>query len=225
MEQSSCDDEETEKEDLDEETTDNNLLPSLDGFDLLGAHETTATGLHKKREDIAGDEKPGHPASADEEIVVSLDELDNTTQLHVNGSSEQGRCDERKHALNDIWNQRPFEICLACVDCSGCIPSTFDCDSLVDESSESFNGFQPTDASEEEGDEEPSRGSKHLIAMQCAGQEEKDDEEDCGRLRRMVSVQIEFPILEIVCSWNEKIEKNLALDDIENHDGAVLGFK
>ena len=59
--------------------------------------------LHQKTQYIPNDERFRGPLLSDDQLMFSIDEQNDTAQLHVYCCGEQSRCDQQKHSL---YNKR-----------------------------------------------------------------------------------------------------------------------
>ena len=147
MEDGGCDDEETEDDDLDDETGDNDVVAHIA---IVGAvcgskkagtcvvvlafirlylnysMRTLTRRLHQEREHIARDKKLREPSSPDEERALTVDHEYDSAQLHVNRGGEEGGRDEQKYALHDVRAQRVWSRILLGGQDTPDVPNRFD---------------------------------------------------------------------------------------------------
>lgn len=114
VENAGRDDEESEENNLDDETTRDDIFSQLDfrsGFGL--SEHSTTTGLHQERKNIAGDEYFGEPARANDGIFFTVGEHNDTSEDHVDGCCEEGGGDEDEKRLHDVGSECPITVVLA----------------------------------------------------------------------------------------------------------------
>ena len=100
------DDEESEDEDLEDQTAQNDVLAHLEAVRIIGLHEhTTATTLNEEAEDISGNEYFGDPCSSYYRVRCGLGAEEQATEDHVHGSGEEDRCDEDEYRLDNVWRR------------------------------------------------------------------------------------------------------------------------
>lgn len=91
------DDKEAKDDDLDAETSHDDVLAELDVAARLGlGQETASAGLGEEGEDVAGYKELGHPAELDEGVRVAVGERDDACEDHVDGGCEEGGCEEEE---------------------------------------------------------------------------------------------------------------------------------
>jgi hypothetical protein len=82
--------EETERNNLDEETKNNNIFPNLDSAAI--EYQPGRTSLYQERKNIANDECLCDPCNPDNRVMLASDAAHNATQGHIDGSCEKGLC-------------------------------------------------------------------------------------------------------------------------------------
>jgi hypothetical protein len=89
------DDEEQEDQDLQDETTEDDVLAHLDTILIFGLHKHTSTAaLDKETKDISSHEDLCEPVGAYERVRCGVSAHDQASEDHVDGGSEQDRGDQ-----------------------------------------------------------------------------------------------------------------------------------
>ena len=120
-----CDrDEESEDENLQDQTTKNDILAHLEPVIVfsLNQHSSTAT-LDAKAQDVTTDKDLSGPGSAHNRIVSRIGAFDEAAKDHVDGSGEQDRSEEDESGLNNV---RVLILRVAVSCCTASVPNGFE---------------------------------------------------------------------------------------------------
>lgn len=101
MKEDRCDDEEAKDEDLDKETSDDDLLANLVHLKASCGLYSATSGLEAESDHIAGDEKSRHPLNRDQRQVLGLDCSDKATEYHIDRGGVKGWSNENEDGLDD----------------------------------------------------------------------------------------------------------------------------
>jgi hypothetical protein len=100
------DDEESEDQDLKDETTQDDVLAHLEAARIFGLHKhTTTTTLNEEAKDVAGNEYLRNPCCSDNRVRRRLGAEDQATEDHVHRSGKEDRCNEDEYGLDDVWRR------------------------------------------------------------------------------------------------------------------------
>lgn len=103
LEDDGANEEKTERDDLDEETGDDEVLSHLNSARL--EHQARRTTLDDKGENITEHESLGEPADADQGVMLGVDAAHDATEGHVDGGGKEGGSDEDEKTLDDVGHQ------------------------------------------------------------------------------------------------------------------------
>jgi hypothetical protein len=95
--------EEPKDENLQDQTTQDDVLPAFKPVLVVGGNKHTGTAsLDHETQDIAADEDLGDPGSTDERVLGRVCALDETAQNHVDRGGEEDGGQEDESGLDDV---------------------------------------------------------------------------------------------------------------------------
>lgn len=165
--------------------------PSTTKFPRIRSRRLTST-LSKKGNDVAQHEDLGQPIYSNGRVRRSVRKADDAAENHVDGSSEEGRCQEKSQALHDVRPRLPVGR-LPAGDEATEISNRFDCSDISANLIHSCGARVQslTDATDDEWDEVPSPSSQKLPEVEHCRVGEQSDEDDSQGCRRAVVVEHE----------------------------------
>jgi len=113
MKRDDSDHEEAKEDDLNEQSSNDDVLSNLDRAQRTSTLNTATTSLQQKCKDVAPDEHARDPLGRDAAegllgvTTVSCTKDDNTLERHVDRGGEEGGGDKQEDGLDDVGAEGP----------------------------------------------------------------------------------------------------------------------
>jgi len=107
VEHASNDTEHAEKENLDDQTDNDDVLAQFVTAGAAAGLDTATSTLTDKGHDITNDKDLGQPLGSDERVLFAIGDEDDATEFHVDRSREEGWGNEEEQCLHDIGAECP----------------------------------------------------------------------------------------------------------------------
>ena len=112
---SSNDNEEQEDQDLQDQTTEDDVLASLDAVLIFGLYQhASTTALYDETQDVSSNKYLCYPICTDNRKGCRVGALDQTTKNHIDGGREEDGRDQDENRLYNIWNLRDSVVMCGC---------------------------------------------------------------------------------------------------------------
>lgn len=97
------DDEQNKKEDLQDQTSQNDVLTAINSVLVVCVDQHGCSGgLHQETKDVADHEDLGEPVDADKGVLLTACSSDQATQEHIDRCREQDGCEQDEEHLDDV---------------------------------------------------------------------------------------------------------------------------
>jgi len=106
--------EEPKEDDLNKQSSNDNVLSNFERTQRASALNATAAGLQQESENVTPDEHARDPLCGDAAecslgvATVGCTEDDNALEGHIDGGGEESRGDEKEDGLDDVGTEGPY---------------------------------------------------------------------------------------------------------------------